>query len=115
MEHTAKKGRLKDMKYLEKLKDIRRFPPILFPIWLLIFLVRKTGKGLMWLVGFWKCHYCHSTHWITGERHVNIIQSPVIVTAKGNFIKNRKVHLCDECKKMHEKYQQQGQGGEGNA
>lgn len=79
------------------MKKIKRLPPILFPVWLVIFLLDRAYRLAMWLFGYWYCKDCKQRFGITDERHLHVYTEEIF--KRGNFYtKFRKKRICNICK-----------------
>ena len=84
------------------MKKIKRLPPILFPIWLLLFLGDKTARFFMWLVGYWWCSDCKRRFFIYTERFKLIYPEGKFNRRKNTVhYKNKVKQLCDHCNQKY--------------
>ncbi|MBE7117314.1 hypothetical protein FT641_27065 [Bacillus paranthracis] len=63
---------------------MKRLPPILYPFYLAYAIIIQVGFLIGWLLGFWRCHSCKKTYWVT-EDYVHRVRG-------GEY-----VDICESC------------------
>ena len=82
---------------MKTMRKIKRLPPILFPVWLVMFILDRAYRTIMWLFGFWYCKDCKQRFGITDERHLHVYTEEIFKRGKF-FTKFKKKHICIVCK-----------------
>lgn len=80
-------------------KPIHKFPPILFPIWLVVFLIDCIIRLAFWLVGFWRCDMCRKRYSMYDMRFKEVIPEQRVIKGK-LYTKYKKTHICSACKQQ---------------
>lgn len=78
-------------------KKIKKFPPILFPLWLIAFMIYLLIELVKWLFGCWRCDVCKRQFTLFDTRHKDVIEVRKIIRGK-SYMKFKKVHVCNTCK-----------------
>ena len=95
----------------KKLKrPIHKFPPILFPIWVIVFTIDCVIKLVFWLLGYWMCDICHKRQSMYDRRYKEVIPTQKVIKGK-LYTKYRKMHICDICKEQMNIEKEQKQKG----
>lgn len=94
--------------FWQKCKNAKRLPPILIPLWLIVFTVDLLLiRFPMWLVGFWICKNCGNRYWLNDNLH-KLYARQVSKSPKSDDFKyvDKRINVCDNCKtEVEEKYQ----------
>lgn len=84
------------------MRNIKRLPPILFPIWLIIIGVHYLIRMGMWLIGYWWCDDCDRRGNLKTEKYtikysVDKFNPYIHQTVHKDKLK----HVCGQCYVNH--------------
>lgn len=84
------------------MKNMKRLPPILFPVWLFIVAMHYTVRILMWLVGFWWCDDCGKRGNLKSDRYDIKYSADKYNPFLRDYNHQEKVkHVCGQCYVEH--------------
>jgi hypothetical protein len=89
------------------MRKIKRLPPIMFPIWLIVFIFDNCYKLCIWLIGKWNCKDCGKRYGIYDERFEVLYQKEIFKKGK-LYLKYKSKKVCTSCyAKQQNKEQEQ--------
>ncbi|MGG3644642.1 hypothetical protein [Bacillus wiedmannii] len=65
----------------------KRLPPILYPLYIPYGLALLLYYFVTWLLGFWRCHNCNKTFWLTDGRYERLVCGEWKDTCEGCYTK----------------------------
>lgn len=80
------------------MKDTKRLPPILFPLWLIVVGIHYFIRILMWLVGYWWCDDCGRRGSLKTDRYaIKYTKDLYNPYTKDTERKDKIKYVCNQC------------------
>lgn len=98
-----------------KFRKLQKLPPLLFPIWLLVFSLDRLVKLFFWLLGFWHCYSCKQRKSPFDKPYNQVYQEGDTIKKGIRYHTYKRRHICEDCynnllreKDKLERYKQSG-------